>query len=110
MKYQVVVSHRADAEIRAAATWWSKHRSDEQAKRWLTEIERAVESLSRNPERGTFAPENAIVSRELREVYTGLSNRKTHRIVFKIHQNVVLVLSVRHTAQDWLRHEDISIE
>lgn len=38
MKYRIVLTQLAQADIREAVTWWRDHRSSDQAERWYDQI------------------------------------------------------------------------
>jgi plasmid stabilization system protein ParE len=57
-------------------------------------------SLGDNPERCGFAPENGRYPYEIRQLNFGLGHRPTHRLVYAIRFHEVIVLRVRHLAQD----------
>lgn len=89
------------------ALWWSEKRSAEQAFKWLTSFEKTLQALSQNPQRHRQARENAEFDRDLREIYYGLGKRFTHRAVFEIRENEVVVYSIRHLAQTDLTPDDL---
>ena len=68
---------------------------------------RAIRSLSDNPDRCALARENHLFSAEVRELHYGLGSRPTHRAVFTVLKDVVLVLTIRHGAQADLTEDDI---
>ena len=107
MTYRVLMSRRADGEIEAAADWWASHQSPAQAARWYAGFSAAIDSLSENPERCPLAQENGIVPYEIRNLYYGLGSRPTHRAVFAIRPDAVLILTIRHTAQADLAEDDL---
>jgi plasmid stabilization system protein ParE len=107
MIFRVIITRRAERDMQAAARWWAIERSAEQAKRWLAGLETKLQSLTESPERCALSPENGRFSFELRELHYGLSNRATHRAVFTIADELVLVLAVRHAAQDFLQPDDL---
>ncbi len=109
MTYLVVITQRAERDIQDAARWWATERSLEQADRWLVRVDEQLRSLSRTPMRCSFAPENGRLPFELRELHCGIGRRPTHRAVFTIADELVLVLAVRHRARDRLKPEDLSI-
>jgi plasmid stabilization system protein ParE len=43
----------------------------------------------------------------MRELHFGVGARPTHRVIFTIVKQTVVVLAVRHAAQNVLRPEDI---
>ncbi|MCE9604008.1 MAG: type II toxin-antitoxin system RelE/ParE family toxin [Planctomycetia bacterium] len=107
MTYTVVVTEQAAREMEDAATWWARERSVEQAERWYAGIRSAVSMLTEMPERCPLAAEHVDFRYALRELYYGLGSRPTHRAVFTIVKQTVIVLAVRHFAQDTLRAGDI---
>jgi plasmid stabilization system protein ParE len=107
MMYRVALTDRADRELEAAATWWAKHRSPGQAVRWYAGFSEAIASLARNPQRCPLAPENGRFPYEIREMHYGLGPRPTHRAVFTIRPDMVLGLTIRHSAQTDLADGDL---
>ena len=107
MTYTVVISERTAQEIEGATAWWARERSAEQAVRWYQGIRGAIAGLATSPERCPLAAESAAFPFEIRELHYGLGRRPTHRAVFRITDEQVLVLTVRHVAQDQLRPEDL---
>lgn len=107
MTYRVVVLPRAKLQIQAQAQWWAKHRSPEQAARWLAGIEQEISQLGEAPLRHGFARENDSFSFDLRQMLFGVGSHPTHRIVFSIEGDEILVHAVRHHAQDDITSDDI---
>jgi plasmid stabilization system protein ParE len=97
---QVVLAARAEAELDLACAWWEEHRSPEQARRWYENARRVLAALSDDAERYPHAEENKHYPYELRQVNFGLGSRPSHRAVFTIRGEMVLVLRIRHAAQD----------
>lgn len=106
-RYQVIITRRAETDIDRIHVWWADHRDQDQATRWYTAIRPAIEQLHDNPERFPRSPECELFEIELRDQYFGIGSRKTHRIVFTIRDDSVLVLRVRHMAQSLLSDDDI---
>jgi plasmid stabilization system protein ParE len=100
MSYTVVVTEPAEEELLAAYQWWATHRSAEQAGRWYNGILDAIGTLAENPERCPIAREDGKFPVELRELHFGLGTRPSHRAIFTIRPDVVLVYTIRHVAQD----------
>jgi hypothetical protein len=90
------------------ALWWSENRSAEQAFYRLEGIEQALASLARNPQRCSIARERDAFDFVVRELYFGVRKRPTHRAVFEIRGDEVIVHSIRHLAQRDLTPSDIS--
>lgn len=109
MTFQVVLTSRARLQLSSAALWWSEHRSEKQASRWLDGFEAAISSLSDRPERHRLSPENEFypLPYPVRELLFGLGEKPTHRAVFEVRDTTVYVVSIRHLAQDYLSAEDL---
>ena len=107
MTHHVVLTRRADHELEDATNWWAEHRSPDQAARWYAGFSDAIASLGENPERCPLAPENGRFAYHIRELHYGLRSRPTHRAVFTIRPDMVLVLTIRHAAQADLTEEDL---
>jgi len=103
MTFTVVVTEQAAREKEDAAEWWARERFVEQAERWYAGIRHAITTLAEQPERCPRTAEDGDFSYELRELHYGLGPRPTHRAVFTIVKETVVVLAVRHGAQDRLR-------
>jgi hypothetical protein len=99
---------RAKRQLLAQAQWWSDNRSAEQAFRWLEGFEIALASLAVNPQRWSIARESEAFDVVIRELHFGLRKKATHRAVFEIRDDEVLVYCVRHLAQRDLTPEDVS--
>ncbi len=109
MKYQVQILPRAVSELRSTVRWWSEHHSAEQARRWLIGIEAAIQGLSDQPEKHPAAIEADVFPFDVRELRFGVRARKTHRVLFAIHGDLVRVYSVRHLAQDSVTVDDLGL-
>ncbi len=107
MSYRVFITERADDDLQQACTWWAKNRSVEQAEKWYDNFAKAIRSLAENPDRCPLAKENKAFPCELRQLNYGLGKYLTHRAVFTIRPDMVLVLRVRHLAQRSLSSEDL---
>jgi plasmid stabilization system protein ParE len=108
--YTLVVLPEADDAIARIAAWWGEHRSIEQSDRWIEGIYDAIESLRQNPLRCPIALENdpTLFPAEIRELHSGLSSHPTHRVLFTVRPEEVIVLTVRHAAQDGVQPDDIN--
>jgi plasmid stabilization system protein ParE len=108
MTYAVVTTERAAGEIEEAAAWWARERSVEQADRWYQGIRAAIAGLAASPEALPVAAEQGQFPYEIRELHYGLGSSPTHRVIFTIVRETVLVLTVRHAAQRPLTREDLA--
>jgi plasmid stabilization system protein ParE len=106
---KVLITGPAKRDIQESYDWWSGNRSAEQSNRWYVGIHAAVKSLQQHPERCSIALENDLLAQGVRQLLYGLSRRPTHRIVFTIDGDKVVVLRVRHVSQDVLTGADIGI-
>jgi hypothetical protein len=61
--------------------------------------------LEQNPDRCALAPENDRFPYEIRQLNFGIGRKPTHRLVFTIRPKEVVILRVRHLAQ-----QDIDVE
>ncbi len=109
MTFQVVISTQATAELQASAEWWAENREPIQAARWFIGFDTKIKGLANNPHKWSIAEEDMGFPFEIRQLNFGLSSRATHRAVFTIVEpNVVLVLTIRHLAQDRITPEDVN--
>jgi plasmid stabilization system protein ParE len=104
---KVLITGPAKLDIQESHDWWSANRSQEQASRWYVGIHAVIKSLQQDPERCGVALENPLLIRGLRQLLYGLGRKPTHRIVFTIDGDSVIVLRVRHVSQDALTADDI---
>jgi plasmid stabilization system protein ParE len=107
VSYRVTILPRAKRQLLEQALWWSKNRSADQAFRWLEGFEQALALLAGNPDRCSLARENEAFEAAIRELHYGLRNKATHRAVFEIRNDEVIVYAIRHLAQRELTPEDI---
>ncbi|MEZ6147605.1 MAG: type II toxin-antitoxin system RelE/ParE family toxin [Planctomycetaceae bacterium] len=110
MKYTVVMTPQASHELEGMADWWAENRFREQAGRWYTGISDEIDRLSENPQRWALSKESDDFPFELRELHFGLGRRPTHRALFTIAEEFVVILTIRHTARDSLTRDDIEYE
>ena len=107
MIYRVTILPRAKRQLLEQTLWWSENRSAEQAFGWLEGFEQALASLADHPERCSIARESDAFEHIVRELHYGLRNKATHRAVFEIRNDEVIVHCVRHLAQRDLTPEEI---
>jgi plasmid stabilization system protein ParE len=108
MNYTVVTTERAAREIEDAAAWWTRERSLDQAQRWYEGIRTTIAGLATSPERYPIVAEREHLPYEVRELHYGLGSKPTHRVIFTIVRETVLVLTVRHTARRPLQPKDLA--
>lgn len=100
--YRVILTDSARKDIQDIYTWWAKHRSGLQANQWYLAVYAAIATLTDMPSRCSLAPETELLPQGIRQLFFGLGFRSTHRIVFTIEASDVIVLRVRHVAQNKL--------
>ena len=107
---QLIITDPAKEDIQKAYDWWREKRDAGQAERWYHGIYDAILSLQKNPERCAAARESDLLSQGVRQLNFGISGKPTHRIVFTIDEKAVIILRVRHAAQDDLTKADLPNE
>lgn len=98
--YEVLLTKQAIKELDETHTWWSDHRSAEQANRWHNGFLKKLLTLQDNPERYPLTPESAKLRLKLHQLHYGLGSRPTHRAIYLIREREVLVLRIRHLFQN----------
>ncbi|MBX3425367.1 MAG: type II toxin-antitoxin system RelE/ParE family toxin [Pirellulales bacterium] len=87
--------------------WWAKHRSAEQAARWYVAAYEAMRSLAETAARNPLARERELRQLAVRQFSFGLSRRPTHRILYAVRGNDVVIYRVRAFRQDELSVGDL---
>lgn len=105
--FEVIITKPASDDIQANYEWWRDHRSEVQAEKWYDRIFDKIATLSHMPLRCPRAPEAEKIGRDIHQALFGTSNT-THRIVFEVKNQTVIVLRVRGLAQDDFRRSDLS--
>lgn len=101
MRYRVVILPRAKLRIRQAVDFYlERSRSVDVASRWLNGLSRELALLAESPERFPLARESGAFDFPIRELLYGSGREKTHRVLFRIVESTVEVLTVRHRAQN----------
>jgi len=104
--YKLVFTKRAKQDRDRAFDWYSANFSHEFAARWYDGIAQAIESLRNSPTRCHKAHENERFPFELFELLYG-PKRNKYRILFRLKNNAVLILHIRHSAQRDLAEGDL---
>lgn len=99
MKYRVVLTTRARNDFDAAYNWYRKQ-SSTVAERWYVGLRDSIRRLNQNPDRFPLADENDTFPYPLREMLYGLGRKKTHRVLFVVRPNAVVIYAIRHVAQE----------
>jgi plasmid stabilization system protein ParE len=98
MKYEVVVSDPAQADIEQAYQWLLE-RTPLNAPKWHDGLLDKLQTLEANPLRCPLAPEDNESSEEVRQLIYG-DKRHNYRILFSIRRGMVWILHVRHGARN----------
>ena len=99
--------HARSGKLVESAAWWAEHRSQSEASRWLSGLESAINSLGDDPDRYPLAAESDAFDFPLRQLNYGVSRHPTHRVLFAVHADRVLIYAVRHLAQQELALGDL---
>jgi plasmid stabilization system protein ParE len=99
MSFVVVLARKAAREIEEQYDWLAE-RSEAAANRWRNSLLEAIGTLEEHAERCPEAPE-AEWHEGLRQLLHG-KRRRVHRILFEIRGQTVIILRVRHSAQDFV--------
>jgi plasmid stabilization system protein ParE len=67
---------------------------------WLLQLEEV-------PAKFSLAPERGVWTFEIRQLNFGIGRRPTHRALFRIKDDEVVVLRIRHLAQDFLTADEL---
>jgi len=97
--HEVRLSRRAEQEMDDAHQWWAQHRSVEQADRWYVKFHEAMSALAIAPDRCSLASENESFPIEVRQLTFGLGARPTHRALYTVRPDAIVILRIRHVAQ-----------
>jgi plasmid stabilization system protein ParE len=104
MKYQVVLTDRAARDLDEAYQWYAE-RVPETAVRWYNGFLDTLNSLADNPERCPLAVEARKIAIHVRQLLYG--RNKSYRALFLVRNQTVVVLHIRHTAQNEINIRDL---
>lgn len=93
MKFQVVVSQKAESDLRHYYSVAAEHAPDT-AVRWLNRFEATLGTLESNPTRCPLAPENNLLEETIHQFFFG-KRAGRFRVLFTIQDHRVLVLHIR---------------
>ena len=106
MSFRVAIARRAAREIAEQYDWIADQRSRTAADRWRDSLLLAINSLEAAPDRCPAAPEAVWYGEGLRQLLHG-KRRRVNRILFEVRGDLVVILRVRHSAQDLLGPEPL---
>jgi len=98
--FQVEITDAALRELDAAFRWLEEQ-APTGAARWRESMLKAAATLADKPKRCPLAPESSLHPAELRHLIVG-NRRSAYRLLFEIRGRTVVILRVRHSAQELL--------
>jgi plasmid stabilization system protein ParE len=104
MTFQVVLTDRAARDLDEAYRWYAE-RAPQAAVDWYNGFLNALDSLSMNPERCSYALERDKVPVEIRQLLYG--RQRSYRAIYLIRAQTVVVLHIRHTARRDASREEL---
>lgn len=108
MKYRLRITDEAADRLLSIAKWYAEtSQSLSIAVVWYDGFLDTLEKLKDDPLRGVVAAENNLFEFELREIYYGSGRRITHRALYRIVNDTVEVLTIRHYAERPLKRGDL---
>jgi plasmid stabilization system protein ParE len=104
MAFLVRLTQTAKVEIDTAYSWL-REQNPVYADKWFREMMDTIASLQEKPLRCALAPENDVLTEEIRQLLYGKLKNK-YRILFAIREDTVFVLHIRHSSQAPLMGEE----
>src|SRR5262245_26321279 len=105
MTFRLELTRKAAIDIAEKFTWMTEHVSAAAADRWRMELRTAIQSLESIARSCSEAPEAQWLGSEIRQLLHG-RRKSVNRILFRIRDDVVEVLRIRHARQDLLSGDD----
>lgn len=106
MTREVVLTETAQQQMNAAADWYAEQNPTVAAK-WFNGLIARLNFLSDNPEQYAVARESEFLPVELRQMLYGSGKRITHRVLFVIREQRIVVYQIRHVAMPDIAAEDL---
>lgn len=104
MKYRIEITQHAEQEIESQYRYIAQQ-APVAAKRWKQGIRAGIRSLADQPQRHGLSPESGAFSYDVRQLLYG--RRRNYRVLFTVASDFVVVLAVRHAAQDAFDPDDL---
>ena len=108
MKYQLVVTPQARADIDRNADWWAAHHSVLEAVEWVRTVYSQLDDLEQFPQSCSLSQEHERFPFELRDKLVGKGSRRRYRAIFTIDGETVTVLTVRAAEEGDLNPSDLA--
>ncbi|MBL8809304.1 MAG: type II toxin-antitoxin system RelE/ParE family toxin [Planctomycetaceae bacterium] len=106
MTREVILTETARQQMNAAADWYAEQNPSVAAK-WFNGLISRLNALSENPEQYSVARESEFMSVELRQMLYGSGKRITHRVLFVIREQRIVVYQIRHVSMRDITAEDL---
>jgi plasmid stabilization system protein ParE len=104
--HEVEFTRRAVADFDEAILWYSE-RSADAANKWIAAVEGALDALEQHPQRFPRAREDGLRGTTLHECAIGAGRRLTHRLIFAIRSDKIVVYAVHHVSRKDLTLDDL---
>lgn len=106
MRYRVLLTDKAEADVDAVLRWFHEQRATVAGQRWLSRLMTKLDTLETRPERFTVAAESEDIGIEIRELLFG-KRQGIYRILFRIDKRNVYILRVWRGARDRVSPGDL---
>ena len=106
MTREVVLTETAQQQMNVAADWYAEQNPTIAAK-WFNGLTHCLKALGDNPEQYSVARESELLPVELRQLLYGSGKRITHRILFVIREQRIVVYQIRHVSMQDITAEDL---
>ena len=103
MNYQVIIQPAAFQEIETSYRWMCDNLSPELANNWYYELQDAIASLQKFPNRCMIAPEAKVIGGEIRQLWIG--KQRKYRVLFVVEEDIIAIIHVRNSHQSYLSEE-----
>lgn len=108
MNRRVTITGPAELDVHSNYEWWAGNRSENQAKLWLVGIYQKMLGLAEDADIYAGATEIQLRRLGIRQVSFGLGSNPTHRILFRIQKDEVVILRVRAFKQDVIDSSELN--
>jgi plasmid stabilization system protein ParE len=95
LTYRVIITPEAETDLRTSYRY-IRSQAPVAAREWIRRARQCAKTLAHHPERCPFAPESTSFGKPIRELFFGMGNRGTYRLLFIVLERSVYVLHVRH--------------
>lgn len=106
MKTRVLLTANAEAQLAEAVSWYVRH-DRSVAARWQAGFGALIRRLPRIAKRASPIPESEHFPVKMQQVEFGLGRTKSHRVVFVVRPEAIVVYAIRHLAQDEFTPRDV---